>query len=236
MKCESCLTDHVGEYGSGRFCCKKCAKSFSTRSKRKEINKAVSKKLSHDHPIRKCEICGVDYNSKRKNQRTCSKKCGTVLSHKNESAREAWSKARIKAIEEGNVGYGIKCEFNNVRCDSALEYAFIKWYLENHPKASIRRFKGYIEKFGIRYQPDFLIDEHIIVEVKYETDAINFALKDKWKGYIESQIIKKKILQSMTEDGYTGLWITNKDIGRSYYRRCLEEIRNRNSIGREPDS
>ena len=31
MLCENCGSEHNGSYGSGRFCCEKCAKSFSTR-------------------------------------------------------------------------------------------------------------------------------------------------------------------------------------------------------------
>lgn len=46
MKCENCGIEHDGEYGSGRFCSSKCARSFSTKAKRKEINKKVSEKLS----------------------------------------------------------------------------------------------------------------------------------------------------------------------------------------------
>ena len=38
MKCENCEEEHDGKYGSGRFCSSKCARSFSTKSKRDEIN------------------------------------------------------------------------------------------------------------------------------------------------------------------------------------------------------
>lgn len=46
MICENCNIDHTEIYGSGRFCCKKCASSFSTKKKRKEINAIVSSKLT----------------------------------------------------------------------------------------------------------------------------------------------------------------------------------------------
>lgn len=51
--CEYCNLSHRGSYGSGRFCSKKCARGFSTKEKRKEINFKVSRKLkgrppSHD--------------------------------------------------------------------------------------------------------------------------------------------------------------------------------------------
>lgn len=43
--CEYCGKGHNGEYGSGRFCSQQCARGFSTKAKRKEINKQVSKTL-----------------------------------------------------------------------------------------------------------------------------------------------------------------------------------------------
>lgn len=46
MKCENCETEHTGEYGSGRFCSSKCARGFSTKTKRAEINQKVAEKLS----------------------------------------------------------------------------------------------------------------------------------------------------------------------------------------------
>lgn len=45
-KCENCLIDHDGTYGSGRFCSMKCSKGFSTKAKRKEINEKVRIKLT----------------------------------------------------------------------------------------------------------------------------------------------------------------------------------------------
>lgn len=43
--CELCGTQTDGAYGSGRFCSSKCARSFSSKEKRQEINQAVSIKL-----------------------------------------------------------------------------------------------------------------------------------------------------------------------------------------------
>lgn len=44
-KCERCGNDNDGKYASGRFCCQKCSRGFSTQGKREEINKRVSEKL-----------------------------------------------------------------------------------------------------------------------------------------------------------------------------------------------
>jgi len=43
MTCENCGSSHDGSYGSGRFCSEKCSRGFSTKSKRNDINQAVSK-------------------------------------------------------------------------------------------------------------------------------------------------------------------------------------------------
>ena len=55
-KCENCGTNHDGEYGSGRFCSSKCARGFSTKFKREEINEKVSnimsgRTLTNEHKI-----------------------------------------------------------------------------------------------------------------------------------------------------------------------------------------
>lgn len=44
-KCENCNIKMTHKYASGRFCNLKCARAFSTKNKRKEINAKVSKKL-----------------------------------------------------------------------------------------------------------------------------------------------------------------------------------------------
>lgn len=47
MKCENCSNEYdTVLYGSGRFCSSKCARCFSTKEKRQEINQKVSEKLT----------------------------------------------------------------------------------------------------------------------------------------------------------------------------------------------
>jgi len=48
MICENCGKEHGGSYGSGRFCSCKCARGFSTKENREEINRRVSKSLKGD--------------------------------------------------------------------------------------------------------------------------------------------------------------------------------------------
>lgn len=61
MLCENCGKEHDGSYGSGRFCCKECAKSFST----KKENKSALKEAQ-------CIDCGKTiYINKRRSLKTC---------------------------------------------------------------------------------------------------------------------------------------------------------------------
>lgn len=55
MKCENCKRKHDGKYGSGRFCTKECARGFSTKAKRKEINEKVSKTIIKLRKEGKCQ-------------------------------------------------------------------------------------------------------------------------------------------------------------------------------------
>lgn len=45
-RCENCNLKIEENYGSGRFCGSKCARSFSTKASRAEINKKVSKTMA----------------------------------------------------------------------------------------------------------------------------------------------------------------------------------------------
>lgn len=61
MKCQSCEKDHDGSYASGRFCNVQCARSFSSKEKREQINEAVSQKLSI---AKVCKSCGLTFLGK----------------------------------------------------------------------------------------------------------------------------------------------------------------------------
>lgn len=82
MKCENCEIEHNGNYGSGRFCSDKCARGFSTKNRRKEINEKVSKSLSgkgHGNVKLICVICEKEFERdwKYRNQKCCSNKCSS---------------------------------------------------------------------------------------------------------------------------------------------------------------
>ncbi len=69
MVCENCGSIHDGNYGSGRFCCEKCARSFSTKFNREETNRKVSKTLGgkcYKPKEKYCLYCGDKLSSTAK--------------------------------------------------------------------------------------------------------------------------------------------------------------------------
>lgn len=82
-KCENCQAEHTGEYKSGRFCSLKCSKSFSTKTKRNEINETVSVKLTGrgNPPVDKiCKNCSSSFEVewRKRKQLFCSTQCRNV--------------------------------------------------------------------------------------------------------------------------------------------------------------
>jgi len=79
MICENCNCEHDGSYGSGRFCSCKCARGFSSKAKRKEINQKVSNtlKLKYKKEPKKCKVCLKILH--RQNQSGYCRKCSTQL-------------------------------------------------------------------------------------------------------------------------------------------------------------
>lgn len=83
MICENCGKEHDGSYGSGRFCCKECARSFSSKNSKGELKEAKCidcgkiiyigkrasektcrcKECNYNKDLKKCKICGLTYNT-----------------------------------------------------------------------------------------------------------------------------------------------------------------------------
>lgn len=77
--CEKCNCEITKTFGSGRFCNKSCASSFSTSKNRKKINKKISRTLrkraeANKKPPRRCISCGdLSKTSKSKYCLSCNK-------------------------------------------------------------------------------------------------------------------------------------------------------------------
>ena len=186
-KCENCSIDHDGSIGSGRFCSLKCSRSFSTKSKRKEINEKVSLTLKgRESPkkgnyiieriIEKCsrDNCNVMLEKYFDvGMKFCSKACASSYS----------SKKRCNSLEERNRmreigrkgGFGKKgITKNGTRYESGLEKICFE----------------YLEDLAIKFQPhkqitgsskvcDVYINDF---DLWIEIDGINREKRKKWLG------------------------------------------------------
>lgn len=140
-KCEKCGNSHNGLYGSGRFCNNKCARSFSTKLKRIEINKKVSKSLkgrSQNLPTpfwkkkqNTCKLCKKVFFLKKKNQLFCGVFCArrfNIVKAKKASekiSKERWSKINKKSYFDGKnkVGGGKTqwIEYRDIKVQGTFE-------------------------------------------------------------------------------------------------------------------
>jgi hypothetical protein len=228
--CENCGNEHDESYGSGRFCTNKCARGFSTKAKREDINKSVSDKLTKHIKISKlCNHClaKFEYSSNEKDRKYCSIKCSTQASNSNDNTKDKLSKARINSIKNGITnGIGTKSiySFNDtlIHCDSNIERACIH-YFEMLGATSIKRCERIImylhNDVNRRFLPDFEIilnDKVYIVEAKgYASTKI---LNDKWRNYNEVSILKKHALDEYCKNNdFISFWFT-KDLNLNYYR------------------
>ncbi len=116
MRCENnCGKDHDGKYGSGRFCSAKCARSFSTKSKRKEINKKVSQSLKGYKTIPGGKIKLCDYG--------CGQEAKYQLNNKKWCCEDSCNKCPI--IRNKN-SKGLKTAHQNDKISGFPKNAYIK--------------------------------------------------------------------------------------------------------------
>lgn len=230
MICEKCNSNHTGNYGSGRFCSSKCARSFSTSKKRKEINKKISKRLSTEKKTitKICPVCNKSFtrNWNKRKQKTCSRSCGSKLSNNRPEVREKLSKSRIKHLKENDIKiHKLIFNFNEkkIKCDSKIEYACLDYFLKNFNPKDMKRCNEHITYFDVtsnkkrRYLPDFIIvtdDKEYIVECK---SYVGHSLNEKWRRYNELSLLKKEVLKEYAYNtNRESFWFT-KDMHRKFY-------------------
>jgi len=188
MICENCNNEHDGSYGSGRFCSSKCARSFSSKAKRDETNKKVSKimksKMSNGEKIgciqkntdnvinAFCDICGKKYKTRLYNnikfKKTCSKKCGKKLRIK------SYHKNINKVVGGYRMGSGRGKSgwYKKYWCDSSYELAFVIYNIDHNIKFQ-RNNEGFTYNWKNKthkYYPDFIINDEFYEIKGYETE------------------------------------------------------------------
>ncbi len=226
MSCENCMRPMLRVYGSGRFCDAKCARGFSTKSRRAEISAKTSSTLKRrilagevEPPnrgpkrhtslrqtlMKDCPGCEKPFATKNPSKVCCSNKCAQNLPGRKESQ----SLARIEALKVGRTNHkSIRCEYDfrgeKIRCDSRLEYACLDWFERHHKVTKMSRSGITIEYDDggqtRRYLPDFIIDTEagtFIVECK--SQIYSKSLSEKWYRYRESAPLKQAALRSYAE-------------------------------------
>lgn len=181
MNCENCGIAHDGSYGSGRFCSSKCARGFSTKAKRKEINEKVSKKLS-PAPYRKiCPNCGTEFETKRKKQKVCS----AVCSGKSPKPKGPNRKKGSGGCREGGgrsiplpytnwLGEEMKLNKEEIEVAKVLDEKKLNWS---------RNWKGFsyttIDGKNRKFYPDFVVNGNKYIEYKgWITSKMKHKMKD----------------------------------------------------------
>jgi len=185
MKCENCGNKHDGDYGSGRFCSSKCARGFSTKKKRKEINEKVSKTLiKRDNINIKCNYCGEKIqNPTRRHKKYCSRSCSLKHRWENKEYRDTITKSiqeRCNNVEYRKFlteigrkgGFGKKGYINGVRYESTIEKECFSYLFEKNIKFLPHKYIANTSRVSDIY----LIDSNIWIEI----DGINREKRKKW--------------------------------------------------------
>jgi hypothetical protein len=107
MKCKNCNQNDAikySKYTNGEFCSNFCARGFSTKNKREQINNKISLKLKGRTTAKKinkiCPECNSDFYVFKKNNKQIY--CSTVCSKKSFVYRNKVSKNQLKRCEDIN--------------------------------------------------------------------------------------------------------------------------------------
>ena len=145
MICENCGKEHDGNYGSGRFCSKECAKSFSTKKDNyKELKEA------------KCIDCKkIIYINKRSSIKTCRcKNC------KNKYLSKLYPNKYKNGIKISKLNCNL---FDNIDC----EKCYFKIHNICKSKASIKYKLKTLEKYCDLHISNYENTLQEYLEIKY---------------------------------------------------------------------
>ena len=244
MNCDNCECSHDGRYGSGRFCSTKCARGYSTKIRRSEINEkvALSIRRTRGTDFRTCSVCNsrltwshfADLAKKLGTNETkfCSENCKLAAKDKqNRSSafRQKMSDAAIRRLEKGEVWFGkqnfIEVFGKSIRCDSLLERSFVLWISRDEKVKDVRRSNVWIpyNEAGItrRYNPDFIVEfkdgSLAIAEVKSERVGKN----DVWEDYRVKALTKRILLENYANiHNMKCMWFTQLTSPQTYKEVC----------------
>jgi very-short-patch-repair endonuclease len=152
MICQCCSKENDGFYGSGRFCSSLCARSFSTKAKRSEINDKVSQTFKSKVKNKKfvnCKCCDVLFE-KISRSIICSEKCKRKL--KSDAAKLSRQTAKSRGTFTGWK--------SRTKEPSYPEQYFIDLFANEH-------IVGYIKEYPIgKWFIDFaFVEKKLAIEI-----------------------------------------------------------------------
>jgi len=209
--CENCECEHDGIYGSGRFCSTKCSRGFSTKAKRKEINEKVSNSLKgrkYADPIF-CKNCGNELRRRRKYQlcRKCIKTSAEYIQNISMAmvGKNLGSKNGMFGISPKNTKPIQVSSYKHTGSKIfTVRSSYEKRYVDTLNKdKNVIQFTYEPKQFKVHYldnkkertyQPDFLVNDNLIVEIKNSWNVTLKETKIKSKAFKNAFNIKYEIL------------------------------------------
>ena len=161
MICENCGKEHNGSYASGRFCCKECAKAFSS----KHVNKSPKEA--------KCISCGkIIYISRNASNKTC--KCDKC---KNQKTYYCEEEHKYKHIKYSICKICGRLKNENNECEND----FCKYHNYQHFKSLIKYFGFDKTKLGtIEVENEFNRIRNILYDLYWNKNLSSTQLAEKF--------------------------------------------------------
>ena len=213
MICENCGKEHIGKYASGRFCCEKCARAFSTKFLNKHKKKQavcskcgknievsiytdVSRVLCNNCKERKiCNICGTEFFKKEK--------CPNNFC-KNHNIQHFKSLIKYFGFDKSKLGTkDVEQEFNRVR--NELYDLYWNKNLSSTQIAKIYNYKSTPTNITQKFFKNYLN-----IPVKSVKESIQ-------ENYLENRQ-PKQIINNQYKSGWHTTW-NNKEV---YLRSTYE--------------
>lgn len=195
MICENCNILYNIKYGSGRFCSSKCARSFSTKNNRKDINIKISLKLKgkiKEHNLKICKLCNNKYYSRNKTSKFCTFKCWKNFTSLNKTEFEK---------------YKLKCKFcfNVYKYPNYFNLQLINefgWYspINNYNGISRDHILSVKEGFIYNISPEIISHPANCMLMRHTENQ-----KKKTQSYITLQELKERIIKFEHLNGFKPL-------------------------------
>ena len=181
--CSKEFEEKYSKYSDGNFCCKECARRYSSNIKRKEINEKLSKqnkgiifnnkqiievKKRYDKNPKICPICGNIIPYEKRMRKTCSYECGKKLGVLN------CDYSNCGGYREGS-GRSKHGYYKEIWCDSTYELAYLIYCLDHNIdiKRCSETFEYEYEGKKHKYHPDFIVNNELIEIKGYYTDLVD---------------------------------------------------------------